>query len=185
MGYHWPICETPFQWCLPSGSIVVRDCILAELWIFFSVETWLHICNRLWSDWTDAQAHLSLRSIHSNVVGFVMSWLNYRHSYLSRSMWFPTMWYFDKCRLRRAHAASFKTEKLQMMFGQLLNSHSIFKRQAKALIRLRVCAGWSEALLVALTTLLEISCRGSFYTFRFLKEVPYLSDAETREGKHY
>ena len=34
---------------------------------------------------------------------------------------------------------------------------------AKALIRLRVCAGWSESLLVAHTTLLEISCRGSIY----------------------
>ena len=37
------------------------------------------------------------------------------------------------------------------------NSHSIFKRLAKALIRLRVCAGWSEPLLVAHTTLLKIS----------------------------
>ena len=35
-------------------------------------------------------------------------------------------------------------------------------RLAKALNRLRVCAGWSEPLLVAHTTLLEISCRGSF-----------------------
>ena len=34
-------------------------------------------------------------------------------------------------------------------------------RQAKALIRLRVCAGWSEALLVAHNTLLEIWCHGS------------------------
>ena len=32
-----------------------------------------------------------------------------------------------------------------------------------ALIRLRVCAGWSELLLVAHSTLLEISCHGSFY----------------------
>ena len=39
--------------------------------------------------------------------------------------------------------------------------HRIFIRPAKALIRLRVCAGWSEALLVAHTTLLEILCRGS------------------------
>ena len=30
-----------------------------------------------------------------------------------------------------------------------------------ALIRLHVCAGWSEPLLVAHTTLLEISCCGS------------------------
>ena len=40
-------------------------------------------------------------------------------------------------------------------------SHRIFKLLAKALIRLRVCAGWSEPLLVAHTTLLEISSCGS------------------------
>ena len=34
-------------------------------------------------------------------------------------------------------------------------------RLAKALIRLRVCEGLSEPLLVAHTTLLEISCHGS------------------------
>ena len=43
-----------------------------------------------------------------------------------------------------------------------LNTHRISKRLAKALIRPRVCAGWSEPLLVAHTTLLEISCRGSY-----------------------
>ena len=37
----------------------------------------------------------------------------------------------------------------------------MFKPLAKALIRLHVCAGWSEPLLVAHTTLLEISCHGS------------------------
>ena len=42
-----------------------------------------------------------------------------------------------------------------------LNTERIFKRLAKALIRLRVCAGWPEALLVSHTTLLEISCRSS------------------------
>ena len=36
-----------------------------------------------------------------------------------------------------------------------------FKQLAKALIRLRVCAGWSEPLLVAHNSLLEISCPGS------------------------
>ena len=44
-------------------------------------------------------------------------------------------------------------------------SHRIFKQLAKALIILRVCSGWSEALLVAHTTLLEISCRGSLILF--------------------
>ena len=47
------------------------------------------------------------------------------------------------------------------LYCQLGNSLRIFKRLAKALIRLRVCTGWSEALLVALTTLLEISCHCS------------------------
>ena len=41
-----------------------------------------------------------------------------------------------------------------MMFGQQPSSHRILKRLAKALIRLRVCAGWSEPLL--------ISCHGSY-----------------------
>ena len=48
------------------------------------------------------------------------------------------------------------------MFGQKLSIHRIFKRPEKALIRLRVCAGWSEPLLVAHTKLSEISCRGSY-----------------------
>ena len=30
---------------------------------------------RLWSDWADAQADLSLRWAHSHIVGFVMRWL--------------------------------------------------------------------------------------------------------------
>ena len=40
------------------------------------------------------------------------------------------------------------------------HNHRILKRLAKALIRLHLCAGWSEALLVAHTLLLEISCTG-------------------------
>ena len=48
-----------------------------------------------------------------------------------------------------------------MLPGQSLNTYRIFKHIAKALIRLRICAGRSEPLLVAHTTLLEIACRGS------------------------
>ena len=76
-------------------------------------------------------------------------------------MRFPTMWHFDMCRFRRAYAVALYAKKLQMMFGQKLNNQRIFKRLAKALIRLRVCAGWSEPLLVAHTKLLEILCCGS------------------------
>ena len=50
-------------------------------------------------------------------------------------------------------------------WSQKLNNHRVLKRLAKALIRLRVCAGWSEALLVAHPTLLEILCTGSIITF--------------------
>ena len=53
-----------------------------------------------------------------------------------------------------------------MMFGQSPKSHRIFKRLAKDLIRLRVCAGWSESLLVAHTTLLKITCHGSYACFK-------------------
>ena len=48
-----------------------------------------------------------------------------------------------------------------MMPGQWPLSYRIFKRLAKALIRLHEYAGWSEPLLVAHTILLEIPCCGS------------------------
>ena len=35
---------------------------------------------RLWSDWADAQADLSLRWAHNHFVGFVISWLKYSFS---------------------------------------------------------------------------------------------------------
>ena len=51
------------------------------------------------------------------------------------------------------------------IFSTLVPRLRIFKRPAKALISLRVYAGWSEPLLVAHTTLLEISCHGSNIIF--------------------
>ena len=42
------------------------------------------------------------------------------------------------------------------------NRSIVFKRLAKALIRLRICAGWSKPLVLAHTTLLEISYFGQF-----------------------
>ena len=38
---------------------------------------------RLWSDWADAQADLSLRWAHTHFVGFVMSWLLWLISHIS------------------------------------------------------------------------------------------------------
>ena len=42
------------------------------------------------------------------------------------------------------------------------NRSIVFKRLANALIRLRICAGWSKPLVLAHTTLLEISYCGPF-----------------------
>ena len=56
-----------------------------------------------------------------------------------------------------------------MMFGKWPKSHRIVKQLGTALIRLRVCAGWSEPLLVAHTTLLKISCRGSIKNIKETK----------------
>ena len=67
-------------------------------------------------------------------------------------------------------------------------SYRIFKRPAKALISLHVCAGWSEPLMVAHTTLLEISCHGSFVLIcmcpqgvKFSRAGPKLIWASTQE----
>ena len=49
-----------------------------------------------------------------------------------------------------------------MIFSQWQKSHRVFKRTAKALIILPICVGWSEPLLVAHTTLLQISCCDSY-----------------------
>ena len=75
----------------------------------------------------------------------------------SRDMCFSTMWHFDKCRLRRACEASFK---LRNSKGCTVSSLTV--RIAKALNRRHVWTGGSEPLLVAHTTVLEISCRGWF-----------------------
>ena len=56
---------------------------------------------------------------------------------ICRGMRFPTMWYCDKCILRQACAASFYSYRNSKRCSVSI----IFKRQAKALIRLRVCAG--------------------------------------------
>ena len=81
---------------------------------------------------------------------------------MSRDTWLPTIWHFDKRRPRRARVAPSQAQKRKMISSQQLNTHIIFRRQAKALIRLRVCIGRSEALLVAHTKLSEISCTGSY-----------------------
>ena len=47
-----------------------------------------------------------------------------------------------------------------------------------------MCAGWSEPLLVAHTTLLEISCRSSFVHFRRLLKRPNVSEGSEQYGEY-
>ena len=68
------------------------------------------------------------------------------------------MWHSNTRRPRRAPPPRHKT---QTTPRQQPNSHITLKRQAKAPIRLRACAGLSKALLVAHTPSSEIPCTGS------------------------
>ena len=56
---------------------------------------------RLWSDWTDAQADLSLHWAHSHFVGFVMSRLIYKFVVPFTHMWFRHtsvfIWFTRSC----------------------------------------------------------------------------------------
>ena len=69
-----------------------------------------------------------------------------------------------------------------MVFSQKLNNHRMLKELAKAQIRLRICAGRYEALLVAHTKLLEISCTGSLMLNR--NEFPYIDIVLTFKPGH-
>ena len=60
---------------------------------------------RLWSDWADAQAELSLRWVHTHFVGFVISWLSFT------PVW---SWNLDSC-LKLRKYFNWKT-KLRMIF---------------------------------------------------------------------
>ena len=63
------------------------------------------------------------------------------------------------------------------------NRSIVLKRLAKALIRLRICAGWSKPLVLAHTILLEISYFGPFIGAKnalrlYIKTKLHLSDKE-------
>ena len=74
----------PTKWHVHPAKMRIRLVIL-PVWSVFAVrmrKVWvlsypLSIQRRLWSDWADAQADLSLCWAHSHFVGFVMRWLIY------------------------------------------------------------------------------------------------------------
>ena len=65
-------------------------------------------CQRTWDNimcWPDTPAGSTIyQPCPSYIHGFDTEGI----VEMSRDMWFPTMWHFDKCRLRRAWPASFK-----------------------------------------------------------------------------
>ena len=73
-------------------------------------------------------------------------------------MTFPTMLHFDNLDSDEPVQPPFKLRNSKLCSASSL---TLIDRLAKALTRLRICAGWSEHLLVAHTRLLEISCHGS------------------------
>ena len=79
--------------------------------------------------------HIQVPNAHVHAQMFSCSYMRIS---LSLDMRFPTMWHFHKCRLRRACAASFLAQKLQMMFSQQLYNHRIVQKLAKDLIRQRI-----------------------------------------------
>ena len=71
----------------PVGSVfAVR---MKKAWVFSYP---LSARQRLWSDWADAQAHLSLRWAHSHFVGFVLSGLISRDNIFSAKLLSYVIW---------------------------------------------------------------------------------------------
>ena len=64
---------------------------------------------------------------------------------------------FQQCGIFTSVSSVYSDEPVQPPFKLRNSKWCLLKRLAKALIRLRVCAGWSEDLLVARTALVEIS----------------------------
>ena len=59
------------------------------------------------------------------------------------------------------------------MFSHCPKSHGISKRLAKALIRLRVCAGWSEPLLIAHTSCWKSHVTAKIVLFDQIYDTPF------------
>ena len=98
-------------------------------------------------------------------------------AHLSRVIRLPPSSMWHECNEPELNAMSLLFSlTLKMMFGRNLNTHIVLKLLAKSLIRLCVCAGRSEPLLVAHTTLLLVCtvCDGSNLGFNPLIPItPY------------
>ena len=64
----------------PPSLIRVFAVCMKKAWVFRYP---LSAQQRLWSDWADAQADLSLRWAHTHFVGIDMSWLKYQNIHMT------------------------------------------------------------------------------------------------------
>ena len=78
---------------VPPSNEPHRDKTIRPVWSESSLSAW-----RLWSDWMDAQADLSLRSAHSHFVGFSIRWLKLSRCDFLASL---TKGYFSRWRRKR------------------------------------------------------------------------------------
>ena len=76
---------------------------------------------RLWSDWADVQADLSLRWAHSHFVGFVMRWLIWR--YQDRSV-HEQQWLTQHCSCLKPNFVSCRTSSPRFWKPQILSNPS-------------------------------------------------------------
>ena len=96
---------------------------------------------RLWSDWADAQADLSLRWAHSHFVGFVMSWLNCideKYSTLSGTdapCYVQTnIWYH---KYRETTVITYRITKMQLLFKKLWTIRTYGKKSFEEVFLLK------------------------------------------------
>ena len=82
-------------------------------------------------------------------------------SYASARSQYIVNWAATQCLLTSVDSDEPVQPPFKLTNSKRCSVSSLTQRLAKALIRLCICAGWSEALLVQHTTLLEISCHGS------------------------
>ena len=103
-----------------TGTATVPECkwVLSEWWIEWLYKWWKSVLYTILSllnyfNWYKAHNLLISPRPSQCATKYNDLWPQ-----MSRDMWFPTMWHFDKCWLRRACAASLSAYKLQMKFSQ-------------------------------------------------------------------
>ena len=84
--------EDSYQPGHPPSLIKVFAVHMKKAWVLNYL---LSAQRRLWSDWADAQADLSLRWAHSHFVGFVMSWFICYNAWQSLHHISISFWYSD------------------------------------------------------------------------------------------